>query len=303
VHRVLKQYKEREQTKSLPRSGRPPKFDERGKRHLVRIVEKDHSASLSQITAQIQNAIQKTVSTATVRHALHTQGYFGRVGIRKPFVSNANRLKRYKWCRERSTWDDEWNNIVWSDESRFELFGTKRRKWVWRRPKQALDKDCLVPTFKSGQKSVMIWGCFTRYGVGPLVRVEGRMAAADYIKVLETHLLPYLGSLGEAAFTFQEDNAAIHTAKKAKEWKQGKSIPCLPWPPQSPDLNPIEHLWDELERRVRGRSTLPKNEGELFGFLLEEWYKIPTRTLENLVDSLPRRVEAVCKAKGYPTRY
>ena len=104
-------------------------------------------------------------------------------------------------------------------------------------------------------------------------------------------------------FTFQEDNALVHTAKKVVMWKQNHSIPCLPWPPQSPDLNLIEHLWDELEQRVRGCNILPKNEDELFGYLLEEWHKIPTQILENLVDSLPCHIEAVYKAKGYPSRY
>jgi hypothetical protein len=60
----------------------------------------------------------------------------------------------------------------------------------------------------------MVWGCFTRFGVGPLVRLEGRMAATDYIRVLETYLSPFLESLGEEIFTFQDDNAPTHTAKK-----------------------------------------------------------------------------------------
>ena len=149
----------------------------------------------------------------------------------------------------------------------------------------------------------MIWGCFTHFGVGPLVRLEGRIAAIDYIHVLETHLIPFLTSLGEEAFIFQEDNAPIHTTKKTIQWKHDNSITCLPWPSQSPDLNPIEHLWDELEYRVHRRSILPKNENELYNFLLEEWQKIPTSTLEKLVDSMPSRVQAVCNANGYPTSY
>ena len=116
-------------------------------------------------------------------------------------------------------------------------------------------------------------------------------------------MLPFLESLGEESFVFQEDNVPIHTAKKTIKWKLDNFIICLPWPSQSPDLNPIEHLWDELERRVRGRSHLAKNQTELFDFLLEEWKKIPADIIVNLVNSMPRRLQAVCDANGYPTSY
>ena len=86
-----------------------------------------------------------------------------------------------------------------------------------------MDNNCLVPTFKSGQKSVMVWGCFTRFGVGPLVRLEGRITAVDYIDVLDTHLTSFIESLGEESYLFQEDNAPIHTAKKTTQWKLDNS--------------------------------------------------------------------------------
>ena len=77
----------------------------------------------------------------------------------------------------------------------------------------------------------------------------------------------------------------------------------LDWPAQSPDLNPIENLWDELDRRLRARSSCPTTKSDLTNALLEEWSKIPINTLLNLVESLPRRVEAVIATKGGPTSY
>ena len=129
------------------------------------------------------------------------------------------------------------------------------------------------------------------------------MMAIDYAHVLETYLPLFLKSLGKEIFTFQDDNAPTHTVKKNTKQKLDNTIPCLPWPAQSPDLNPIEHLWEELERRVHGCGILPKNGDELFNLLREEWEKIPVEKLEKLVDSMLNHVQAVCKGNGYQTSY
>ena len=125
VHYIIKQYKEFKLTKPQPRSGRPQKFKDCNKRYLVQLVEKEHSASLNQITNQIQETMQETVSIAIVRHILHIEGYARRIGLRKPFVSNTNHLKHYKWCQEQLIWKTKWNNIIWSDELQFKLFRMK----------------------------------------------------------------------------------------------------------------------------------------------------------------------------------
>lgn len=304
VQRVIKQFEENGLTKPAPRSGRPPKLDDNDKIRLAKLVEENHHTSLAEITDKMRDILLDDISERTIQRALHEEGYFGRVGLRKPFISDVNKKKRLSWARERLSWVKDWRFVIWSDESRYELCGSNRRQWVWRRPEQKMDIDCLVPTFKSGQKSVMVWGCFTRFGVGPLVRLKGRQSAKEYIEVLKNHLLPFIESLQrKKRFSYQDDNAPIHTAKKTRKWKEENSIPCIPWPAQSPDLNPIEHLWDELERRTRLREKPPKNEEELYENLLEEWKKIPISVLEKLVDSMPDRVRAVNNANGYPTKY
>jgi transposase len=298
VHDIIKAFKEEGRTAPRSRSGRPPKLNGRDKRHLVRNIKKNHATTLDEITAETN------ASASTVRRALHADGYFGRVAVRKPFVNETNRRIRLAWARERLTWKTEWDFIIWSDESKFELTRNRRRKWVWRRAEQRMDVKCLAPTIKGGDKSVMVWGCFTRFSVGPLVRLEGRLSAKDYIQVLEKNLIPYLAGLEDkGAFIFQDDNAPIHSAEKTKRWLAKKRIPCLPWPAQSPDLNPMEHLWDELDRRIRKQRKQPKTPDVLFNFLQVEWKRIPDGVLDRLVDSMPDRCNLVCEARGYPTRY
>jgi len=76
----------------------------------------------------------------------------------------------------------------------------------------------------------------------------------------------------------------------------------LPWIPQSPDLNPIEHLWEELERRLRNREV-PTSKEHLFAMLNKEWRSIPPAVIENIVSSMPARIKAVIQAKGGHTKY
>ena len=79
--------------------------------------------------------------------------------------------------------------------------------------------------------------------------------------------------------------------------------PSLEWPPQSPDLNPVENIWDTLLRRVRERSIPPNNLKELFLALKEEWARIPITTINDLYEGLPKRLDELKKQKGKSTKY
>lgn len=304
IHNIITKYKENNTTTTESRSGRPPMLSSRNVRYLVNIVKENRQQSVEEITKKFSESLDLSPSTKTIRRYLNNEGYYGRAGLRKPLISEANRKKRLNFCKERKDWDSEWNSIIWSDESRFMLFQNDSHHWVWRKPKEKYDVDCLIPTVKSGNQGVMVWGCFIKNSIGPLVRLDGKVNSIHYKNLLNEYLLSFMNQLDNSIdYIFQDDNAPIHRAHIITEWKENNSIISLPWPAQSPDLNPIEHLWDVLERKVRKRTPHPKNINELFDILVEEWNNINIEILENLVDSMPRRIEAVIDSKGYPTKY
>jgi DDE superfamily endonuclease len=132
----------------------------------------------------------------------------------------------------------------------------------------------------------------------PLHRVVGNMDQHMYKGIVENLMLPHAKRKMGRDWIFQQDNDPKHTSGLAMAKKKNR---LLEWPSQSPDLNPIEHFWEELDRRCKGRK--PKNQNHFFDMLKEKCYNIPISVLIKLVNSMPRRCEAVIAGKGFPTKY
>ena len=308
VSKVMTAFEREGKTSSAKhRSGRKLKLSERDRRTLNGIVREDRKTTAPKITAELNEHLKNPVSTKTVRRELHKSGFYGRAAIRKPLLSKTNVSKHLEWCRNLQNWSlEQWKNVIFSDESSFTLFPTSGRVYVWRQPKEAFNRDCLLPTVKHGGGSVMIWGAISWKSTGPMISLHGRINSRDYLGILGDQVHPMVQALfPEGDAIFQDDNAPIHTARIVKEWhmEHSNEVEHLIWPPQSPDLNIIEHVWSILEIQVRSRFPPPSSLKELEGVLTEEWAKIPLETIHNLFESIPRRIEAVIAAKGGPTPY
>lgn len=194
---------------------------------------------------------------------------------------------------------------MWTDETKINRFGSDGRKWVWKAPNEGLTERSVQPTVKHGGGSVMIWGCMTYHGVGKVTKIDGRMNAELYCNILGRCLQPTLEMYGleRKEIIFQQDNDPKHTSKRAKKWFEDSGLYVLPWPPQSPDLNPIEHLWDVLKRRLNAYANPPAGILELWERIDSQWESISRETCMRLIESMPRRIKAVLKAKGGNTGY
>ncbi|GFR59753.1 transposable element Tcb2 transposase [Elysia marginata] len=131
----------------------------------------------------------------------------------------------------------------------------------------------------------MVWGGITAAGKTPLVTVHGNLMARQYIdEILCPYVVPAIHNQG---LTFMQDNAPAHRARITNQFLYENNIPALhPSPPYSPDLNPIEHLWDLLDRRVRMREPQPQTLLQLERALHEEWDNIPQQAVQRLIGSM-----------------
>ena len=132
------------------------------------------------------------------------------------------------------------------------LFKSDGHQWCWIRPGQALDPQFTKKTVKHGGGSLMVWGCITAEGMGRLHRINGIMKGVDYVKILDDNLLgtlkdQKLKKTGKYGIIFQQDNDPKHTSCVASNWFEEKRIKKLSWPPSSPDMNIIEHVWHQLD--------------------------------------------------------
>ena len=233
----------------------------------------------------------------TVQDYLHKVLKFRRCrAVRKPWTTKAGRGKRLLFARLHRRWDfNQWKKVLWSDEATFTVIDSTQ-KYVYRK----LGSNPLEPRYT--QQTVMVWGCFSYYGVGKLVFLPRnvKMNRYNYLELLCDHL-PDSMDMCKANF-FQQDGAPCHRAKYVVEWLQDCRIPFFqPWPGNSLDLNPIENLWALIKTQLQDRDTssLPK----LQLAIQDIWDNFNPRFLQNLALSLPRRLQMVRKSRGYPIKY
>lgn len=302
VQTIIKKYKTMFTTATLPRSGRKRKLTPGDERFIVRMVRLNPKITKKAIAKDLEVSGIK-VSTSTIKRILHKNDLRGYRARKKPLLQQRHRRARLKFARDHQNKDATfWKNVLWSDETKMELFGHNDQRYVWRKAGEAFHPNKTVPTVKHGGGSIMLWGCFAAAGTGKLHKIDGIMRKEHYVEILKQNLKSSARMLKLGRnWTFQQDNDPKHTAHVVKQWFQNNKVKVLEWPSQSPDLNPIENLWTTLKRRVRARR--PTNLNDLYQYSREEWEKIPAEYCAKLVEHYPKRLTAVTQVNGYGTKY
>ncbi len=304
VNTTVKNHTENGSVDELSRSGRPRSSSEREDNRLFSLARSDHTKSVRCLTGDWQRQGETIASKATVNRRLLEFNLNSYVSVSKPLLTKALKKCRLEWCQARKNWGyEKWASIIFSDEANYQLINRKTNPTIRRFSHEKYLDKFVRKTIQGGGGSVGVWGCMTSDDSGCCQTYAGRLNAIGYVDILENNLKPSIELLtgGNQDFLYQQDGAPCHTANLTKDWFGRNSIEVIPWPARSPDLNPIEHIWVLLDRKLT--ESIPKTLAELEVALVKLWNEVPSSLFTNLVESMPRRLDMCIKAKGGYFKY
>ena len=194
-------------------------------------------------------------------------------------------------------------SVLFSDESKLNLSFADGRQCVWRRRGKRFDDQCVTEFDRRGGGSVHVWGGITAFQKTELVVLDGNVIPQSNINdVLRPVVVPFMRRHIPRGL-FQQDNARAHSARDTMQLLNQNGINVLDRPSFSPDLSPLEHLWDELGCAVRRRNPPPRNVQQLRQALTADWRNIPQQRLLNLIQSMGSRIHACIDSNGGHTKY
>lgn len=298
VKKIVDNFEHRGSVKTLYGGGRKRSTTAQTDRLIYRQARESPFIS----ARSIKENLNLSVSVSTIQRRLKSRGLKSFVSKKRPLISQKNRKHRLQFARKYVNKPISfWKSIIWSDESKFELKNPKKRQLVWCTQKDRLRPKFVQQTVKHGGGSIMVWGCFSFSGVGNLVKINGKMTGAHYVSILNENLNESARKMNLDRFIFQQDNDPKHTSRVATQYFTENQIEKLEWPAQSPDCNPIEHLWSILDTKIP--LSARQNMQIFWNELQRQWDAISQEILQNLVNSMPKRLLAVIENKGCNTKF
>ena len=303
ISRLNTRFNETGSARERPRNGRPRSTNAREDRLLVRGARMEPTRNCTLLSQDLFAASRVRITPRTVLNRLNEVGLHCYRPIRRPPLTANHRVQRLQWCEEKINWRDEWNTVMFTDESRFCLHSDRRTVRVWRPPNSRVDDRYVQNVHAFGGGSVMVWAGIFLHGRTELHVCEGTMNGEIYARDIVTNILnDYRWNL-EPNFRFLDDNARPHRARIVLEQLEINEIDHLRLPPLSPDLNCIEHVWDMLGRALIDWQPPVRDIRTLSQILPDLWDGLDQELINTLILSMPRRIQAVIANRGGITRY
>ena len=258
----------------------------------------------SKLTAsKIQEKYKVQLSVRQIQRMIRSFGGMYIKDDEQILLDEGHRIKRKEFALHQAGWKDEWNFIVFMDEKTFNLDGPDGPSFHWYIPEES-SKLLTKTTHTKG--SVKVWGSFYSGGVFDLVRYFDYIDSEAYQAFFNPSLLRKYRTIVGSDYEFQQDNASFHVSNSTVMFFRSRNVKLIPWPALSPDINPIENIWGIITQKVYFKNGYRINyisADLLYEAIKTVWYNLADETLQNLVNSLPLRMEKRIKSDGEKIPY
>ena len=225
-------------------SGRKTKITPEVKCIVEAKMESDNETTATQLQ-QVLHISGIGISLTTVKRYRRELGWTFHGSRCCQMIREPNKVKRLEWCVQHMQENDDLEDVIWSDETSIQL--ESHRRHAFRTKYQA-------PKLKSRPKhpvKVYVWAGISKRGATTVCVFEGIMDTDFYLDILRRHLVPFIQSNFPSTHRFMQDNDSRHTSRLTKNFFESENINWWRTPAESPDLNPIENLWHELQDYIR----------------------------------------------------
>lgn len=287
VSRIIERYKETGDVEEKERGGRPRNTTVAQDKRLERIVRRHDEEPSTVLADRLEQQCGQHLSARSVRRRCVEMGLLSLPMTSKPALTEKQKVKRIAFARKHRT--RSWAKVLFSDETTVQL-GSRKRVSRRRKGEKKFRRAVKYPG------KVNVWACFGSKGFGNIYIFRENMTGPLFSTILDECLLESANLAVPKQWILQQDNDPKHRSRVARMWLDEHNVKCMDWPPNSPDLNPIENVWAVLKDRVASRT--PGNLDELEWIIRQEWSAFTREYAALLVRSMPGRLKQVIDRAG-----
>ena len=294
---VLTRWQETRSLEDSERSGRPRCTSDDTDQEIGLLSDKTPTLT----PKDIRRELQLPVSAHTISRRLDDIGLWGCVQEKEHEMTEFDLQRRLAFANQYLHWTEgQWARVFFSDETHFYL-GHHCRTYV-RRPVGKSHDQKYMRQEKQLHGKVSLWGCICAEGLGHAELYAGSLDSTRHRDILRHSLIKSFRQFyPDGPWTFQQDNVRFHTTPETVTYLHEKGVTLIEWPPWSPDLNPIENLWNVLKARVYAR--FPQTMEEMEQFVREEWADTDLKYISRICRSMPRRLQLLLDNNGHKISY